>query len=80
MKQPRENSANSEDGELCMELPRFLELLLGLHTKLGQKNLGNMDVHYRPQHVLCFNEFGPEKFSRVAVITDGDALDELAKR
>ena len=63
--------------EQCLSVRRFLELLLMVH-RAGKA--GWLDPHVRPQTSDCFSRYAPGRWSRVAVITDQEALDELASQ
>ena len=61
--------------EQCLSVRRFLELLLMVH-RAGKA--GWLNPYVRPQTSACFSRYAPERWSRVAVITDQEALGELA--
>ena len=62
-------------GAQCLSVQRFLELLLMVH-RAGRA--GRLHGHVLPQTSSCFSRYPPERWSRVAVMTDQEALDELA--
>ena len=77
-----EQAGMRPEGRGCLGLTEFLRTLSKLHEWSSEdiEILDYLDGHFRPQHRTCFAHFPPQNWTRVGVISDDKAMQELAAR